>query len=519
LAPSLACGVRKEDELFQTQGLTVIVKWLAVGAISIDAGLVVFILSRRAAHNRFYSRKDAAQKRFTVIIAECFAGRLSSERATPLLKAGGRPEREAARTLLLGSIRATTQRQATDLLVALGFVRQWAEQAFGKRRAQQLLRSITQDEGISSPPPTPRRRQSGRLRRWRVFSISRAVAVSRLGRLSPEFSSCFMQEALRDPSPYVGRMALAAIGRNYIPNGLPILLEELRRSVDGETELPTRSIQTALVRYPVSELRHLTPYLKQGSPRFRFLAVNSIREMCAKAESQHPGGLEFSAELRQWFLEEAVRDESPDVRARSAGVIGHFHSPEAAEALRLLMEDSNEFVRLHSVRACSDPYYSGMIGDTLRRITDQRWRVREAAVKTVGSFQATGRQQLEQYFLDTTDRYASEQIGEELQRSGTALQIVSALAMPDGEGSRARMVCCKMAELGMVSLMAEELASDKSLDLRSQLLEVLSASETPQFLDALRSIVAHRADPLKIKAEVLLRAYEGKATDAEERKN
>jgi hypothetical protein len=511
--------VRTEDELFQTQSLTVIVKWLAIGTISIDLGLVVFILSRRAAHNRFYSRKDAAQKRFSVIIAECFAGKLSSERTALLLKAGGQPEREAARTLLQGNIRATTQRQATDLLGALGFVQGWAGQAFGKRRAKELLRSINPDKGFSSPPQTSHRRNTGRLGRLRVFSISRAVAVSRLGRLSPEFSSCFMQEALRDPSPYVGRMAVASIGRNQIPNGVPILLEELRRSVDDETELPTRSIQTALVRYPIAELGHVTSYLKRGSPRFRFLAVNSIREMCTKAESHQAGGLEFPAELRRWFLEEAVRDESPDVRARSAGVIGHFRSPEAMQALRLLMGDSNEFVRLHSVRACADPYYSGLIGDTLRRITDERWRVREAAVKTVGSFQGTGRQQLEQYFLDTTDRYASEQIGEELQRSGTALQIVSALARSDGEGTRARKVCRKMAELGMVSLMAEELTSGKSLDLRSQLLEVLSASETPQFIDALRSIVARQADPLKTKADVLLRAHESKTLAVAELKN
>ncbi len=328
-----------------------------------------------------------------------------------------------------------------------------------------------------------------------------------------------MQEALRDPSPYVGRMAVASIGRNQIPDGVPILLQELRRSVDTETDLPTRSIQTALVRYPIAELRHITFYLKRGSPRFRFLAVNSIREMCAKAESVQPGDLEFPAQLRRWFLEEAVRDESPDVRARSAGVIAHFRSPEAMEALRLLMGDPNEFVRLHSVRACADPYYSGLIGDTLRRITDQRWRVREAAVKTVGSFQATGRQQLEQYFLDTTDRYASEQIGEELQRSGTALRIVSALAMPGDEGTRARKVCCKMAELGMVSLMAEELASEKSLDLRTQLLDVLSASDTPQFIGALRSIVARQADPLNRKAEVLLRVHESKPLNAAERTN
>lgn len=512
--------MRAEGELFPTQGLAVIVKWLAIGAISIDLALVVFILSRRAAHNRFYSRKDAAQRRFSGIIAECFAGKLSLERTTLLLKAGGRPEREAARTLLLGSIRAATQRQATGLLLALGFVQEWAEQAFGKRRAEELLRSITRDKGLAPPPQTSRPHHAGRLRRLRVFSISRAVAVARLGRLSPEFSGCFMQEALRDPSPYVGRMAVASIGRNQLQNGVAILLEELRRSVDDETELPIRSIQTALVRYPLAELRHITPYLKQqGSPRFRFLAVNSIREMCTRAESQHPGGLEFPAELRRWFLEEAVRDESADVRARSASVIGHFRSPEAMQALRLLMEDSNEFVRLHSVRACADPYYAGMIGDTLRRITDQRWRVREAAVKSVGSFQVTGRQQLEQYFLDTTDRYASEQIGEELQRSGTALQIVSALATPDGEASQARKVCRKMAELGMVSLMAEELASDKSLGLRSQLLDVLSASESPQFIDALRWIVAHQADPLKAKAELLLRAHESKALDTAERKN
>jgi HEAT repeat protein len=498
-------------ELFQTQGLTVVVKWLAFGAISVDLGLVIFILSRRAAHNRFYLRKDAAQKRFSKVIADYFAGNLSPERTTPLLNVGGRPEREAARALLLGSIKAKTQRQATDLLLALGFVQQWAEQAFGKRRAKELLRSIVLGEGPRTSAQKFRRNRLRHLRRLRLFSISRAVAAGRLGRLSPEFSSCFMQEALRDPSPYVGRLAVASIGRNQIPDGVPILLEELRRSVEGETELPIRSIQTALVRYPMADLRHFTSFLNRGSPRFRFLAVNSIREMCAKAGSFQACDVEFPADLRQWFLERAVRDESPDVRARSAGVIAHFRVREATEALRFLLGDENEFVRLHSVRACADPYYSDLIGDTLRRITDERWRVREAAVQTVAGFQPGGRQQLEQFFLDTTDRYASEQIGEDLQRSGMALQIVSALASPDGEGIRARKVCCKMAELGMVSLMAEELASGQSLDLRTQLLEILSASETPQFIDALRRIVAHDADPLKIKAGVLLRAHESKA--------
>jgi hypothetical protein len=497
-----------------------LVKWLALGVISVDLGLVVFILSRRAAHNRFYSRKDAAQKHFSEIITEYFAGNLSPERTTLLLKAGGRPEREAVRTLLLGSISGKNRRPTTDLLVALGFVQEWAEQAFGKRRANELLRGIAQCEGFPPPPREPRRFRIRHLRRLRLFSISRAVATGRLGRLAPEFSSCFMQEALRDPSPYVGRLAVASIGRNQISNGVPILLEELRRSVEGETELPIRSIQTALVRYPIAELRHFPSLLKRGNPRFRFLAVTSIREMCAKQGPFPSGDVEFPAELRRWFLDQAVRDESADVRARSAGVIGHFRDPEAMQALRLLLADPNEFVRLHSVRACADPSYSGLIGDTLGRITDERWRVREAAVQTVASFQIAGRQRLEQFFLDTTDRYASEQIGEELQRSGLALEFIAALASPDHrEGTRARDVCCKLASLGMVSLMAEELVTEHSLGLRMQLFGVLSAYETPQFTDALRRIATNEADPLKIKAELLLSTRASRAAAAVEQQN
>jgi HEAT repeats len=495
------------------------VKWLAFGVISVDLGLVIFILCRRAARHHFYLRKDAAQKQFSKIIPEYFAGNLSLERTTPLVKAAGQPEREAIRTLLLGSIGAKTLRQATDLLMALGFVEEWAEQAFGKRRAKELLRSIAQAEEFSSLPRESRRSKTGRLHRSRMFSVSRAVAASRLGRLSPEFSSYFMQEALRDPSPYVCRMAVASIGRNQISNGVAILLEELRRSVEGETELPVRSIQTALVRHPMAELRHFTSFLNRGSPRFKFLAVDSIRRMCTNTQSFQAGYVEFPAELRRWFLDQAVRDESADVRARSAGVIGHFRDPEAMEALQLLMGDPNEFVRLHSVRACADPFYAGLFRDTLRRITDERWRVREAAVQTVASFQDTGRQQLEQFFLDTTDRYASEQICEELQRSGMALQFVLALAAPDGEASRARKVCCKFVDLGMVSLMAEELTAGQSLDLRIQIFEILSASETPQFTDALRRIAANETDPLKLKAELLLSDLESKAAVAVEKQN
>jgi hypothetical protein len=67
--------------------------------------------------------------------------------------------------------------------------------------------------------------------------------------------------------------------------------------------------------------------------------------------------------------------------------------------------------------------------------------------------------------------------------------------------------------------MAEELTDGQSFELRTQLWEILSASEAPQFIDALRRIAAHEADPLKIKAEVLLRAHESRAIVAAEQPN
>ena len=502
-----------EVSVLDGSSITVVVKWLAVAVLSFDSALVGFILYRRASRNRFYRLRDAAQGRFSGTLQAYLAGAITLEHATALLKTVGRPEREAAKKVLLGAIHTRTSSAATELLLELGFVQEWSEQAFGKRRTRQILRAIQEGCRLPASHGGADGVTLRHIRRLRLFSISRAVAVGHLGRLSPEYSGIFMREALRDPSPYVARMAVAGIGRNRIQNGIPVLLEELRRAVRGETELPIRSIKTALVRYPVSDLDHFVAFMEEPNSRFRFLAVDTIREICHKALATSHVASDFPLVLRRWFLEAAVRDDSADVRARSAVVVGYFRDPSATEALRVLLRDDNEFVRLHAVRACGDPYYADLIGDILQRITDEKWRVREAAVRMLAGFDRFGWRQLQTVLVNTSDRYASEQIIDELQRSGVVQEVVSELFSSDS-GNQAVDVCSKMVHVGMVSSLTDQLNGNHPLRVRTRLFEVLSKSEAPQFVWALQRIVDSENDPLKSRAELLLRQRQGNAASA-----
>jgi len=313
------------------------------------------------------------------------------------------------------------------------------------------------------------------------------------------------------------------MGRNQEMYEVPILLELLRQTTDGANELPVHSVKTALVRHPITELDQFVPFLNDPNPSFRFLLVDSIREIC-DAATFTLGPRNFPEQLYQWFLAQAAQDESIDVRARSARVIRYFHDGAAIRALRALLLDKNEFVRLHTIRACADPYYSELISDIGRRITDARWRVREAAVKTLATFGPAGRQHLENLFLATTDQYASEQIIEEMQRAGIIVEMLPALGSQNGDFARATAVCTKMVRMGKTSLLTDLLGHETRMarwasvtpsaepisisaeKARAQLLEILLASPTPELMEALRLLASREDGPLRKKAQSVLQS-------------
>jgi hypothetical protein len=288
--------------------------------------------------------------------------------------------------------------------------------------------------------------------------------------------------------------------------------------------LPVASIKTALVRYPISYLDQFAPFLDDADPHYRFVVVDSIRQICEAAKFGLNAG-DFPESLCQWFVKKAAQDESIDVRARSARVIRHFHDAAAVLTLRGMMLDKNEFVRLHAVRASADPCYSELIGDIIGRITDARWRVREAAVKTLAAFGAAGRQRLARYFLDTTDRFAGEQIMEEMQRSGIIAGMLPALSGDDGEFTLTVGVFAKMVRLGKTSLLVDLLGHELRMSrwappgssaepitrsaqkARARLLDLLLASPTVELVAALQSLAGRKEDQLSVKAQAALESH------------
>jgi hypothetical protein len=495
--------VECEVAVFNIETLIPIVLWMAVTVLALDLVFVLFIFRRRISRRLYYQKKDATIKQFSGEIRSFLIGNLSVEEIVAMLRTTrSRAGHSAIQELMLSGMTSENRHAVTSVFLQLGYIKEWTREAFGRRRAGQLLRHII--DGANLPPAGKRRLAP--LLRLRLFSVKRALAVTRLGMLDSSFSEVFMRDALSDPSPFVSRANVAAMGRNRNESGIVVLLDLLQQAVESTIDLPVRPIKIALVRFTLNDLSHFVPFLNHQSPRFRFVMVDSIREICDKTRPQPLSAAQFPENVVSWFLHEAVHDESVDVRARSAGVIRHFHTPDAASVLRTLLYDENEFVRLHAVRACADPYYADLVSDVVQRISDSKWRVREAAVATLGLFGKQGRQQLAQHFLAISDRYGSEQISEEMQRSGVILEMLPSLAGTNGDNKLVTDVCSKMVRLGTSACLTDFLAREQTSTIRGPLMEILAASPTPYFMTTMQAIARSSADPLKAKADTMLAA-------------
>ena len=511
----------------QVENILKITLVLAVGVLVLDSVLVLFILRRRLGRRLYYDNKDEARRQLEGRVADFIAGHISIERLLSLLKKRrGQASRDAIRDLLLQHLTSENREAVTEVLYRLGYVDAWASEAFGARRARQLIRHIVDGSTLLA---FGKRRFAG-IRRLRLFCVRRARAVAQLGQLDAKFAQAFMQEAINDPSAYVARANVAAMGHNRDSLEISVLLSLLRQAVGGDSELNVASVKVALVRYPVAQLQEFVSFLNDENPRFRFVLVDSIREICDNTKNVLTA-TDLSEDLCKWFLEKGACDEDVDVRARSARVIRHFHDDGAVGALRSLMQDADEFVRLHAVRACADPYYSGLTSDLARRLIDSRWRVREAAVKTLATFGQAGRRELARFFLDTKDRYACEQIADEMQRSGIIVEMLPGLGSQNGEFALSHDVCAKMVSMGKTSLLtdvlyretrmnrwggahSDTLAGYDALKARENLLDILLAYPTEQLQDAVQSLAGRQEDQLSFKARHVLQSGAAKGAAA-----
>lgn len=532
------------------EDLTGLVIWLLVTITIVNVVFLCFVFYRRLARKRYYAIKDAARERYQPVITEFFAGQITVEKGIQLLAgAKTRPELDAMEEMLLQPVASSDRQRISELLLGTGHVERWVRQAFGRRRGREVLRSAIRGQ---TPPPeaSSLARVMNPILRLRILSVPRAIAIDHLGWLATSLAGIFATEALKDPAAEVRSTAISIIGRNHDPTAVPLLVEELERAVSQDSDLSLRGIKLALVCYGSDDLPYFVPYLTHKLPRVRFFLVDAIAQICARttrgllaaspdssrgmssssrnvsSSSRHGSssgssrgkssrGLllnknDFSRDFYDVFIGHLVADQFADVRARSSGVIRHFRDSRTAEALRNLLRDENEFVRLHTARACADRSYAILIPDLARLLEDSKWRVREAAAQSLRAFGHDGVRELYRQFIDTKDRYTSEQVTEEIQRSGAIEDLAASLVPANPDFVLAEAVCRKMILMGKTSLLLNVMASPMvPAEARAVIMTAMAAAPPPEFVAVLQVIADTDTGPLGMKARSLLETPSG----------
>ena len=493
--------------MFLIEDLGMVVLWLIATVLAVNGLFLAFVFYRRAARKRYFEAKDAARERYATPATEFAANRISVEHAREIFRgADSEPEIDAIQYLLLSQVRDESSRRVSELFFALGYVDRWANQAFGRTQARLLvLQAMRQEKaGLAA---RPQRGALALFRSLKVFYVSRMIAIDHLGRLAPEYAQVFLAAALRDPAVEVRRIAVTAMGRNRHAEAIPLLVQELRQSLQVPGSVSARSAKSALICYGMTDLHYLLPFLSDPDDHLRFYLVDIIREITAR-ESER--GLlnknDFPAEIHVLFLEKLVSDRSADVRARSAEVIKHFRDTAAVSGLRKLLQDESDFVRLHAVRACSERYYGELASDLLERVADPRWRVREAAVRAVAALGPSAVNRLYQQFVNSQDQYASEQVADEIQRTGLFRDMLAAMASGGQDAEIAAAACKKMVMVGKTSLPLNAVLSFDSPQARLLLIEALSAAPTPEFVQVLAHLQTNDTGPVGSRAGFLLQS-------------
>jgi len=477
--------------VFLLENLALLFLGLLAAVAAVNLVFLFLVVYRRLASRRFYLAKDAAHHRYSPTIDSFLQENLGVKETTAVLITGqSEPEQAAIQELVLSRITADNVHRATELLFALGMVERWMRQIFGKQRAVVLLECALRRQRVA--PRAPRRpRVANVVRRLRLFWVPRSVALAHLGNLDPDFVQPMLADALLDPVAEVRRIAVFSLGLFPSEDALPLLFEELRQAAEGSNDISLRTVKAALTGYPLTQVSAFVPCLKHPHTRVRFFALNIAAGICARAAATMVlNKNDFSPEFYSAVLE-LTGETSADLRAQSADVVQHFGDAGATGALRRLLDDENEFVRLHAVRAAGR--YIELMPDLVRRLCDSRWRVREAAVKTIAGFGPTGINELYRHFATTSDVYSCDQIADEIQRAGIIRDLVAGLASAGGDHDLAVAACNKMVRMGKTSMLITALATSHSPEIRVPLMYALMAAPSQEVL-AVVGVLAESGD-------------------------
>jgi HEAT repeat protein len=246
-----------------------------------------------------------------------------------------------------------------------------------------------------------------------------SLCAERLGRIRCARAVPALIKALRSENNDLKNMAVNSLGLIGDESALGALMERFREIIDEKEDISARIIKNSLISFGSHAVPYLMRELESSLWRVRSRVLDILCEIDDPA-------------LKEVFLK-ALKDMEPDVRAKGARGLGIIKEADGTlEPLTRLYEDEVWIVRYYSVKAL------GLIGDKSsvglfkRAITDSNWQVRRAAAEALGAFGVPAIKELTDVMLRSNDRFAREQVAEELQRSGLIYVIIENLKNPSG---------------------------------------------------------------------------------------
>ncbi|MBI5047829.1 MAG: HEAT repeat domain-containing protein [Deltaproteobacteria bacterium] len=235
--------------------------------------------------------------------------------------------------------------------------------------------------------------------KWR-----RALAAEKLGRLRWHKATPWLIELLNDKSRDVRNMAVHSLGLIRDQDAIPHIIASIKRAVGSHEDISLRIAKSSLICYGEVIIPFLIPELKNPIWQVRAVAVEILGETANTAMIQS--------------ITDMLKDPEPDIRAKAAKVLGKIGDSSSVQPLLQIIEDPVWIIRLHAVRAL------GLIGNTdaieklKGRLMDSNWQVRRAAAEAISVMGDYAIPVWSGILLNSADKYAKEQVLEELQRTG-----------------------------------------------------------------------------------------------------
>ncbi|MBI5137267.1 MAG: HEAT repeat domain-containing protein [Nitrospirae bacterium] len=313
----------------------------------------------------------------------------------------------------------------------------------------------------------------------------RARAAARLADYRCAEALDDLLHATEDPDPAVRTAAVRALGRLGDDAAIQVLADVLARVHGGADRLSVRVISGNLARFGPEAGERVVPLLSHPVWRVRGAALFVLGEVVA---AHHTGAMIA-----------CLADAEPDVRAKAAQALGKLAARGALFPLLGRLEDPSWLVRMHTARALGRLADPAAIAALARCLTDGHWRVRQEAAHSLAASGGAALAALTETVLASPDRFAREQVVEELQRTPLlrdTIDRLQRLALEDVPTAPEAALLTAVAKGGAVSVMLAALAGHGSAHVRRVLVRVVAPLPNPRIDAALARAAANDPDML-----------------------